>query len=72
MFEKLPTVSMYGIFPYVWLIFMLNVGKYTHTWILWIISKDCMFEKLDSVSKGCLQIVVEGLYVHAFNQRLSI
>ena len=31
-----------------------------------------MFEKLDSLSKGCLQIVVKGLYVHAFNQRLSV
>ena len=30
--------SMYGIFPYIWLIFMVNVKKYTihcHTWILW-------------------------------------
>ena len=25
----LPIVSMYGIFPYIWYIFMVNVGKYT-------------------------------------------
>ena len=24
-----PIGSMYGIFPYIWLIFMVNVGKYT-------------------------------------------
>ena len=24
-----PTPSMYGIFTYIWLIFMVNVGKYT-------------------------------------------
>ena len=29
--------SMYGIFTYIWLIFMVNVGKYIyHTWILWV------------------------------------
>ena len=26
---KLPIQSMYGIFTYVWLISMVNVGKYT-------------------------------------------
>ena len=34
----IPILSMYGIFTYIWLIFMVNVGKYTvtyHTWILW-------------------------------------
>ena len=25
----IPIGSMYGIFPYIWLIFMVNVGKYT-------------------------------------------
>ena len=31
-----PKQSMYGIFTYIWLIFMVNVGKYFyHTWILW-------------------------------------
>ncbi len=26
----------YGIFTYIWLIYMVNVGKYTiHTWMLW-------------------------------------
>ena len=31
----IPKQSMYGIFTYIWLIFMGNVGKYTyHTWIL--------------------------------------
>ena len=33
-----PIGSMYGIFSYIWLICMVNVGKYTihiHTWILW-------------------------------------
>ena len=25
----LPIASMYGIFTYIWLIFMVNVGKYT-------------------------------------------
>ena len=29
-----PIPSMYGIFTYIWLIFMVNVGIY-HTWILW-------------------------------------
>ena len=34
----LPIGSMYGIFTYIWLIFMVNVGKYTIiTWILWVI-----------------------------------
>ena len=29
-------ISMYGIFTYIWLIFMVNVGIYIyHTWILW-------------------------------------
>ena len=27
--QTLPIPSMYGIFPYIWLIFMANVGKYT-------------------------------------------
>ena len=32
----IPIGSMYGIFTYVWLIFMVNVGIYIyHTWILW-------------------------------------
>ena len=31
-----PKQSMYGIFTYIWLILMVNVGKYFyHTWILW-------------------------------------
>ena len=30
---KYPIPSMYGIFTYIWLIFMVNVGKYTiHGW----------------------------------------
>ena len=30
------TIHGTGIFTYIWLIFMVNVGKYTyHTWILW-------------------------------------
>ena len=29
----MPIGSMYGIFTYIWLIFMVNVGKYTiHGW----------------------------------------
>ena len=29
----IPIPSMYGIFTYIWLIFMVNVGKYTiHAW----------------------------------------
>ena len=27
--HELPIGSMYGIFTYIWLIFMVNVGKYT-------------------------------------------
>ena len=35
--EILPIGSIYGIFCYIWLIFMVNVGRYTiHTWILWV------------------------------------
>ena len=30
---SLPIPSMYGIFPYIWLVYMVNVGKYTiHGW----------------------------------------
>ena len=33
---SIPVGSMYDIFTYIWLIHMVNVGKYTiHTWILW-------------------------------------
>ena len=28
---SIPTPSMYGIFTYIWLIFMVHVGKYNHT-----------------------------------------
>ena len=31
----IPVGSMYEIFTYIWLIFMVNVGKYTIQWILW-------------------------------------
>ena len=32
-----PIWSMCGIFTYIWLIFMVNVGEYIyHTWILWV------------------------------------
>ena len=31
----LPIPSMYGIFPYIWLIFMVNVGKNSGTRMLW-------------------------------------
>ena len=31
--QAIPTPSMYGIFTYIWLIFMVNVGEYTiHGW----------------------------------------
>ena len=31
---------MYGIFPYIWIILTLNVGKHTiYTWIIWVISQ---------------------------------
>ena len=40
--------SMYGIFTYIWLIFMVNVGKYTHTWILW----DCLDVTKTSLSNN--------------------
>ena len=29
MFMAIPIRSMYGIFTYIWLIFMVNVGEYT-------------------------------------------
>ena len=30
---KIPILSMYGVLTYIWLIFMVNVGKYTiHGW----------------------------------------
>ena len=28
-YDVIPIGSMYGIFTYIWLIFMVNVGKYT-------------------------------------------
>ena len=32
-FPAYPTASMYGIFTYIWLMFMVNVGEYTiHGW----------------------------------------
>ena len=35
-----PIQSMYGIFTYIWLIVMENVGKYRyHTWMVWDWSK---------------------------------
>ena len=35
-----PIWSMCGIFTYIWLIFMVNVGEYIyHTWILWVSRK---------------------------------
>ncbi len=38
----IPIGSMYGIFTYIWLIFMVDVGKYTIDtlipWILWDIN----------------------------------
>ena len=33
--RNVPIGSMYGIFNYIWLNFMVNVSKYTITWILW-------------------------------------
>ena len=27
---------MHGLFAYISLIFMVNVGKYTHTWMVWV------------------------------------
>ena len=36
--SSIPIPSMYGVFTYIWLIFMVNVGKYTiHAWYgIWI------------------------------------
>ena len=34
-----PIASMYGIFTYIWLIFMVNVGNIYHIWILWYIDQ---------------------------------
>ena len=37
---------MYSIFTYIWLMFMVNVGKYMqiqHTWILWAIQLGVLF-----------------------------
>ena len=31
-----PIPSMYGIFTYIWLMFMVNVGKRCHTWMVWV------------------------------------
>ncbi len=33
-YKLYPIGSMYGIFTYIWLIFMVNVGKYTILWVL--------------------------------------
>ena len=30
----IPIASMYGMFAYIWCIFMVNVGKYTRTWMI--------------------------------------
>ena len=33
MYIYIPIPSMYAIFPYIWLVYMVNVGKYTiHGW----------------------------------------
>ena len=34
----IPIPSMYAIFPYIWLVYMVNVGQYTITWMVWDIS----------------------------------
>jgi len=31
-----PLIRWYGIYIYSWLVFMVNVGKYKDTWILWV------------------------------------
>ena len=47
-FNLKPIPSMYGIFTYIWLIFMVNVGKYTiHGWYgkgrLFFVARDDLF-----------------------------
>ena len=53
---------MYGMFTYIWLIFMVNVGKYTyHTWILWVINTlgiDWVFNYFHGCNSDALLIVL--------------
>ena len=37
-----------GIFAYIWLICMANVGKYTNTWILWTVRANIALTQLGS------------------------
>ena len=67
---KNPIGSMYGIFPYIWLMFMVNVGKYNHTWILWELAnlqQDCyiLFQLLGDfmLKKMFLESTVQGVNI---------
>ena len=44
----IPIGSMYGIFPYIWLKFMVNVGKYTIHGSLGIIMVDITYSRVMS------------------------
>ena len=70
---KLPIPSMYGIFTYIWLIFMVNVGKYTihglfglyHFFDFWKLLKLFFFNyHLDtSYDKNQKQYTVDPFYI---------
>ena len=48
---------MYGIFTYIWLIFMVNVGKTHHTWMVWdtlpIVTVRCYSSPVSSPNWSC-------------------
>ena len=45
--ESYPIGSMYDIFTYIWLIFMVNVGKYTiHGWYGYYMFESLIFVRL--------------------------
>ncbi len=50
-----PIPSMYGIFTYIWLIFMVNVGKYTYqSWILWVLDTEKSVVTSEAKLHGCV------------------
>ena len=45
---EIPIPSMYGIFTYIWLLFMVNVGKYTKHGCYGILYWDVLLERIGS------------------------
>ena len=57
-FWCIPIGSVYGIFTYIWLKFVVNVGKCRfiyHTWILWDICDHTVDERNPANHLGCIK-----------------